>query len=75
MLYLLAAPSTLEGELSRAPAFLFPYFQSSIASFPARAAPHLLHRWYKLLMSLQTESLHLPRSSGISFLPHGKICH
>lgn len=76
MLYLLAAPSTLEGELSRASAFLFPYFQSFIASFPTVAAPCLLHHWYKLLVSPQTEIPHLPgRSSGISFLPHGTICH
>jgi len=50
MLYLLAAPSTLEGELSRVPAFLFPYFQSFIACFPAAAVPSLLHHWYKLLI-------------------------
>ena len=76
MLYLLAAPSTLEGELSRAPAFPFPYFQSFIALFPAVAVPCLLHHWYKLLISPQPEIPHLPRkSSGISFLPQGTICH
>lgn len=46
MLYLLAAPSALEEELSRAPAFLFPHCQSFIPSFPTATAPWLLHPRY-----------------------------
>lgn len=45
MPYLLAAPSTLENVLSRAPAFLFPCFQTFITSFPMAAAACLLCHW------------------------------
>lgn len=73
MLYLLAAPSTLEPELSRAPAFLFSCSQSLIASFPAVPAPSpsLVQGSHQP----QPEIPHLPGSSDVSFLPHGTICH
>lgn len=49
MLYLLAAPSTLEPELSRAPAFLFCCSQTS--SLPSLHFLHLLHPWNEVLIS------------------------
>lgn len=73
MLYLLAAPSTLEPALARAPAFLFSCSQSLIPSFPAAPAPSppLARGSHQPQPGIPL----LPRSSGVSFLPRGTICH